>query len=69
MSAKVVMEGRGRDVAVVGTGMAGLVTAYLLHHDRQQRFRVHLLDKVCCGPCRSMRPKPFSVQYIDETLV
>ncbi|PLB54371.1 FAD/NAD(P)-binding domain-containing protein [Aspergillus steynii IBT 23096] len=34
-----------RDVAVVGTGMAGLVTAYLLHHDPQQRFRVHLLDK------------------------
>lgn len=35
-----------RDVAVVGTGMAGLVTAYLLHHDPQQRFRVRLVDKV-----------------------
>ncbi|KAJ5312501.1 hypothetical protein PENANT_c027G00970 [Penicillium antarcticum] len=34
-----------RDVAVVGTGMAGLVTAYLLHHDPQQRFRVRLIDK------------------------
>lgn len=35
-----------REVAVVGTGMAGLVTAYLLHHDPQQRFRVRLVDKV-----------------------
>ncbi|KAJ6126326.1 hypothetical protein N7523_001938 [Penicillium sp. IBT 18751x] len=34
-----------RDVAVIGTGMAGLVTAYLLHHDPQQRFRVRLVDK------------------------
>ncbi|EAW10113.1 uncharacterized protein ACLA_045780 [Aspergillus clavatus NRRL 1] len=34
-----------RHVAVVGTGMAGLVTAYLLHHDPQQRYRVRLMDK------------------------
>jgi predicted NAD/FAD-binding protein len=35
-----------RHVAVVGTGMAGLTAAYLLHHDPQQRFRVRLIDKV-----------------------
>ncbi|GFF25340.1 hypothetical protein IFM58399_00996 [Aspergillus lentulus] len=34
-----------RHVAVVGTGMAGLTAAYLLHHDPQQRFRVRLIDK------------------------
>ncbi|KAL4889665.1 hypothetical protein BDV59DRAFT_205023 [Aspergillus ambiguus] len=39
------LETRQRDVAVVGTGMAGLVTAYLLHHDVQRRFRVRLIDK------------------------
>ena len=50
MSVNVVMGESRRDVAVVGTGMAGLVTAYLLHHDPQQRFRVHLLDKVCGNP-------------------
>lgn len=37
---------RRRHVAVVGTGMAGLTTAYLLHHDPQQRFQVRLIDKV-----------------------
>ncbi|KAL1967069.1 hypothetical protein VTN77DRAFT_3593 [Rasamsonia byssochlamydoides] len=34
-----------RTVAVVGTGLAGLVTAYLLHHDPQQRYQVKLLEK------------------------
>ncbi|RHZ73461.1 hypothetical protein CDV55_107797 [Aspergillus turcosus] len=38
-------EHRRRHVAVVGTGMAGLTTAYLLHHDPQQRFQVRLIDK------------------------
>lgn len=37
-----------RTVAVVGSGLAGLVTAYLLHHDPQRRYRVRLLEKVCC---------------------
>lgn len=37
-----------RTVAVVGSGMAGLVTAYLLHQDPQRRFRVTLLEKVGC---------------------
>jgi 2-polyprenyl-6-methoxyphenol hydroxylase-like FAD-dependent oxidoreductase len=35
-----------RTVAVVGSGMAGLVTAHLLHQDTQRRFRVTLLEKV-----------------------
>lgn len=35
-----------RSVAVVGTGMAGLVTAHLLHQDPQKRYRVTLLEKV-----------------------
>ncbi|KAJ5081498.1 hypothetical protein NUU61_009762 [Penicillium alfredii] len=34
-----------RSVAVVGTGMAGLVTAHLLHQDPQKRYRVTLLEK------------------------
>lgn len=33
-------------VAVVGTGMAGLVTAYLLSHDEQNRYAVTLFEKV-----------------------
>ncbi|ETS81804.1 hypothetical protein PFICI_06806 [Pestalotiopsis fici W106-1] len=32
-------------VAVVGTGLAGLVTAYLLHNDPLQRFHVTLFEK------------------------
>lgn len=35
-----------RSVAVVGTGMAGLVTAHLLQQDPQQRYQVALLEKV-----------------------
>jgi 2-polyprenyl-6-methoxyphenol hydroxylase-like FAD-dependent oxidoreductase len=33
-------------VAVVGSGMAGLATAYLLHHDSRKRYRVQVLEKV-----------------------
>lgn len=35
-----------KTVAVIGSGMAGLVTAYLLHHDPLQRYQVRLLEKV-----------------------
>lgn len=36
-------------VAVVGTGLAGLVTAYLLHNDPQGRYHVTLFEKVKIG--------------------
>ncbi|KAJ5149417.1 hypothetical protein N7448_000995 [Penicillium atrosanguineum] len=36
---------RPRSVAVVGTGMAGLTTAHLLHQDREKRYQVTLLEK------------------------
>ncbi|KAL7788609.1 hypothetical protein V8C37DRAFT_387976 [Trichoderma ceciliae] len=32
-------------VAIVGTGLAGLTTAYLLHHDRQKRYEVTLFEQ------------------------
>jgi 2-polyprenyl-6-methoxyphenol hydroxylase-like FAD-dependent oxidoreductase len=33
-------------VAIVGSGMAGLVTAYLLHQDPHQRYQVKLFESV-----------------------
>jgi NAD(P)-binding Rossmann-like domain len=33
-------------VAVVGSGMAGLVTAYLLHRDAEQRYDVTIFEEV-----------------------
>jgi predicted NAD/FAD-binding protein len=33
-------------VAIVGSGMAGLVTAYLLHHDLCQRYSVTVFESV-----------------------
>lgn len=33
-------------VAVVGSGMAGLVTAYLLSQDREQRYEVEVFEIV-----------------------
>lgn len=33
-------------VAVIGTGMAGLVTAYILRNDPQGRFEVEVFEKV-----------------------
>lgn len=39
---------RPKTVAVVGTGMAGLATAHLLHQDPQKRYQVTLIEKV--GP-------------------
>lgn len=35
-----------KTVAVVGTGMAGLATAHLLHQDPQKRYQVTLIEKV-----------------------
>lgn len=33
-------------VAIIGTGLAGLTTAYLLHHDAQKRYEVTLFEQV-----------------------
>jgi threonine dehydrogenase-like Zn-dependent dehydrogenase len=33
-------------VAIVGSGMAGLVTAHLLHHDPRQRYSVAVFESV-----------------------
>ena len=33
-------------VAIIGTGLAGLTTAYLVHHDRQKRYEVTLFEQV-----------------------
>ena len=35
-----------KDVAVIGTGMAGLVVAYMLRNDPQGRFDVEVFEKV-----------------------
>jgi predicted NAD/FAD-binding protein len=34
-------------VAIVGSGMAGLVTAHLIHHDLHQRYCVTIFESVC----------------------
>ena len=34
-------------VAIVGSGLAGLVSAYLLHHDQRQRYAVKVFESVC----------------------
>lgn len=33
-------------MAVVGSGMAGLVVAYLLHRDAKERYAVTVLEEV-----------------------
>lgn len=35
-----------QSVAVVGTGMAGLITAYILRNDSRGRFDVEVFEKV-----------------------
>lgn len=40
------VQARQLRVAVVGSGLAGLVTAYLLHHDREQRYDVTVFEEV-----------------------
>lgn len=37
-------------VAIIGTGLAGLTTAYLLHHDAQKRYEVTLFEQVSNDP-------------------
>lgn len=36
-------------VAVVGSGMAGLVVAHLLKQDSRQRYTVKVFESVCRG--------------------
>lgn len=33
-------------VAIIGTGLAGLTTAYLLHQDKEKRYEVILFEQV-----------------------
>lgn len=33
-------------VAIIGTGLAGLTTAYLVHHDGRKRYGVTLFEQV-----------------------
>jgi predicted NAD/FAD-binding protein len=43
-----------KKIAVVGTGMAGLVIAYILKNDPRQRFEVEVFEKVkplLCDMC------------------
>lgn len=44
-----------RTVAVVGTGMAGLATAHLLHQDPSKRYQVTLLEKVSAHSRRQLQ--------------
>lgn len=37
-------------VAIVGTGLAGLTTAYLLDHDEENRYQVTLFEQVRIAP-------------------
>lgn len=37
---------RKTSVAIIGTGLAGLTTAYLLQNDEQQRYKVTLFEQV-----------------------
>lgn len=53
-----------RTVAVVGTGMAGLATAHLLHQDPSKRYQVTLLEKVSVHP--SWQSQGASWQITDK---
>ena len=37
-----------KTVAIIGSGMAGLVTAYLLHRDPNKRYNVCVFEQVGC---------------------
>lgn len=50
-------EERTMRVAVVGSGMAGLVTTFLLNHDPHQRYAVKLFESVSqCQPWEMQYP-------------
>lgn len=49
-------------VAIVGSGMAGLVTAHLLHNDKQQRYSVTVFESV------RMYASYASVRWSDKLL-
>lgn len=54
-------------VAIVGTGMAGLTTAYLLSHDEQNRYDVTLLEKVSgCSASFPSEMLHFVCPFADE---
>ncbi len=38
--------GRKERVAIIGTGLAGLTTAYLLQNDSKRRYEVTLFEQV-----------------------
>ncbi|KAF2830552.1 hypothetical protein CC86DRAFT_315929 [Ophiobolus disseminans] len=57
------MESKQR-VAVVGSGLAGLLTANLLHHDAQQRYDVHVFES---GNCLSLDAASISLPNATRT--
>lgn len=40
------MKEKKERVAIIGSGLAGLTTAYLLHHDKESRFSVRIFESV-----------------------
>lgn len=50
-------------VAVVGTGMAGLVTAHLLAQDPRQRYHLTIFEKVARPFYCAMAVRVWSHQY------
>lgn len=47
-------EGEKKAVAVVGTGMAGLVIAFLLTRDPDQKYEVEVFENVCAKPTSTL---------------
>jgi 2-polyprenyl-6-methoxyphenol hydroxylase-like FAD-dependent oxidoreductase len=43
-----------QNVAIVGSGMAGLVIAHLLHHDLPQRYSVAVFESVSTSQMLAM---------------
>lgn len=59
-------EGARKSIAIVGTGMAGLVTAYLFNQDPQRRFDVELFEVVRLENARLSLPVAFGLLSIVE---